>query len=61
MLHLLAEHDETRKKKLPRSQKNHLIINLEPEQVKVMALFVNYQSLVQSQPAINEALYSQKH
>ncbi len=47
--------------KSPQSQRNHSTIKLEAEQEEVMVLFVNYQSLEQSQPAKNEAYYTKLH
>lgn len=47
--------------KSPQSQKNHSTIKLEAEQVEVKVLFVNYQSLVQNQPANNEAYDAKSH
>jgi hypothetical protein len=50
-----------KKVKSPQSQKNHSTIKLEAEQVEVKVLFVNYQSLVQNQPANNEAYDAKSH
>lgn len=47
--------------KSPQSQKNHSTIKLEAERVEVKVLFVNYQSLVQNQPANNEACDAKSH
>lgn len=61
MQHLFVNKKWWNLRKIPQSQKNRSIINLEREQVKVMALFVNYRSLEQNQPAPSEAPYAQKH